>query len=60
MEYVSRKRCERIEKMLVDPTLSLHSISEIMNFNNEYHFNSFFKKYAGMSPGAYRKAVLKQ
>lgn len=60
MEYVRRKRCERIEKMLADPTLSLHSISEIMNFNNEYHFNSFFKKYAGMSPGAYRKAALKQ
>jgi AraC-like DNA-binding protein len=49
-----------IEKLLSDPSLSLRQISEKMEFNNEYHFNSFFKKYAGMTPGAYRKSVVKQ
>ena len=57
MEYVRKQRCIRIEKMLSDPSLSLRQISEIMNFNNEYYFNAFFKKHAGMTPGAYRKMV---
>jgi len=60
MEFVRKSRCAQIEKLLCDPLLSLKKISEIMNFNNEYHFNAFFKKYAGMTPGAYRKGVLKQ
>ena len=60
MEYVRKRKCIEIEKMLFDTSLSLRHISEIMNFNNEYHFNSFFKKYAGMTPGAYRKSVVKK
>ena len=59
MEYVRKRKCVQIEQMLSEPSLSLREISEAMHFNNEYHFNSFFKKYAGMTPGAYRKAVVK-
>ena len=59
-EYVRRLRCRHIEKLLCDPTLSLREISELMSFSSEYYFNSFFKKYAGMTPGAYRKSVLKE
>ena len=35
MEYVRKRKCIQIEKMLFDPSLSLRHISEIMNFNNE-------------------------
>ena len=59
MKYVRKMKCSQIEKMLSDTTLSLRQISDKMNFNNEYHFNSFFKKYAGMSPGTYRKTIIK-
>ncbi|MBR3894537.1 MAG: helix-turn-helix transcriptional regulator [Clostridia bacterium] len=59
MQFVWQKRCRQIEKMLSDPTVSLREISERMGFANEYYFNSFFKKHAGMTPGAYRKSVLK-
>jgi AraC-like DNA-binding protein len=59
MKYVRKMKCSKIEKMLSDTTLSLRQISDKMNFNNEYHFNSFFKKYAGMSPGTYRKTIIK-
>ena len=58
-EYISKKRAIEIEKLLLDPALSLRDVSEKMNFNNEYYFNAFFKKYAGMSPGAYRKSFKK-
>ena len=58
-EYIRKKRCTLMEKLLCDPELSLREISERMGFNNEYYFNAFFKKYTGMTPGAYRRAVLK-
>ena len=32
-------------------------IADKMSFNNEYYFNTFFKKYFGMTPGEYKKIV---
>ena len=54
-EYIAQCRTRRIEELLKKESMSLKGISEIMHFNNEYYFNAFFKKHAGMSPGAYRK-----
>jgi len=56
-EYIKKKRTQRIEQLLQDKTLSLKEISEKMNFSNEYYFNAFFKKQAGMPPGEYRKML---
>ena len=56
-EYIKNRRSLKIEKLLADDSLSLKQISERMNFNNEYYFNSFFKKYSGMPPGEYRKML---
>ncbi len=55
--YITKKKIAHIERLLDNDSLSLRDISEIMNFSSEYHFNSFFKKYAGMPPGEYRKMV---
>lgn len=55
--YIRSQKIARIEQFLTDTNLSLKQISEEMRFTNEYHFNSFFSKYAGMTPGAYRKMV---
>lgn len=57
--YIINRRIEKIEELLSDTSMSLKDISEKMNFTNEYYFNSFFKKYAGMPPGTYRKMVEK-
>lgn len=54
-EYIIRKRVERIESLLAEGSLSLRQISEDMQFSSEHYFNAFFKKYAGMTPGAYRR-----
>lgn len=54
--YIQKQRVAHIEKLL-GGNLSLGSISEKMHFTSEYHFNAFFKKYAGMPPGAYRKML---
>lgn len=53
--YIQKQKIHHIEKLLADAGMSLHDISDRMNFTSEYHFNSFFKKYAGMPPGEYRK-----
>jgi AraC-like DNA-binding protein len=54
-KYIISRRIARIETFLTKQTISIKDISDIMNFNNEYYFNSFFKKYSGMPPGEYRK-----
>ena len=58
-EYIRANRIKHIEKLLANEEYSLRRISEIMDFSNEYYFNAFFKKYAGMTPGAYRRSIFK-
>lgn len=59
-EYIKNQRIRRMEKMLSDEMLSLGEISDMMHFSSEYYFNTFFKKYAGMPPGEYRKRAAKK
>lgn len=59
-EYIRKRRALRIEELLLDKTFSLEQISRIMNFNNEYYFNSFFKREYGMPPGEYRKTLIEK
>ncbi|MBE5783346.1 MAG: AraC family transcriptional regulator [Clostridiales bacterium] len=58
--YIQAQRIHRIEQLLEATDLSLKSISEKMHFTNEYHFHAYFKKYAGIPPGAYRKMTRQQ
>lgn len=52
--YIQTQKFNYIEKLLSETDLSLKEISEKLNFSSEYHFNSFFKKFAGTPPGEYR------
>lgn len=58
VEFIVNTKIAKIEELLAVPNLSLREISEKMHFNNEYYFNTFFKKYAGMPPGEYRKNII--
>ncbi|MBQ2923664.1 MAG: helix-turn-helix transcriptional regulator [Tyzzerella sp.] len=53
-DYIKNMRIKAIEKLLLEESMSLKSISDKMNFSNESYFNTFFKKHSGMSPGKYR------
>ena len=57
-DYVRRARCRHIEKLLANPSKTLSEVSEEMHFCNQYYFNTYFKRYSGMTPGAYRRSVL--
>ena len=52
---ISRILCYNVFAVMNESELSLKEISERLNFANEYYFNTFFKKYSGMTPGEYRK-----
>lgn len=54
-EYILQQRVHRIESLLREGNLSLKEISRQMHFGSEHYLNAFFKKYAGMPPGEYRK-----
>ena len=54
-EYIRSVRIRQIEALLKEPCLSLRDVSERMHFSSEYYFSAFFKQYAGMTPGEFRK-----
>lgn len=54
LRYIQKQKISHIE-MLLSEDVSLKQVSDKMNFSSEYHFNSFFKKYTGVSPGVYKK-----
>ncbi len=56
-QYIANRRIAYIKKLLEESVLSLKTISEKMNFQNEYYFNAFVKKHLGMPPGEYRKMM---
>ena len=56
-QYIKNQMITHAEKLLSDSELPLKDISDTMNFSSEYHFNSFFKKYAGVTPGEFRKMI---
>ena len=56
-EYIRIHKLEHLKNLLASDNYSIREISELMNFSSECYLNSFFKKYTGMTPGAYKKAM---
>lgn len=53
-EYIRNTKVKCAET-LINQGNSFADISEMLGFSNQYHFNSFFTKYTGITPGVYRK-----
>ncbi len=56
LKYIHAKKNEKAKELLTKSDMALAEISSSLGFENEYHFNSFFKHKNGISPGAYRKS----
>ncbi|MFA6291651.1 MAG: helix-turn-helix domain-containing protein [Victivallales bacterium] len=52
--YVNRKIFARANTMILENNLLIKEIAEKLGFRDEYYFNRFFFKMAGISPGKYR------
>ena len=58
-DYITQVRLNRAEELLLNTTLSMKEISSLLGFENEYAFNSFFKRHCGIPPGQFRKLNVK-
>lgn len=54
-KYINTQKMIKISEYIKNSDLSLQQISEKFSYNNEYYFNTAFKKYFGMPPFSYRK-----
>ncbi len=55
MEYVTRKRMELSERILVATDEPLREVAAMVGFSDVEYFSRTFKKYHGISPAAWRK-----
>lgn len=54
--YINKLRCENAAKLLSNGQLSVGDVAEKCGFDSVSYFGKVFKKYMGMSPGAYEKS----
>jgi len=57
MEYLTRLRMQKAEKLLRETNLSVSEIALETGYANVYYFSNAFNKYAGMRPSKYRGEV---
>ena len=56
-QYLLRKRIERGKDMLLRTETSLVEIAFATGFSSQSHFTSTFKRFVGVTPGEYRRAI---
>ncbi len=57
LRYLNLQRLSAAKKMLLVSELNIQTISSIVGFDNVNHFIHLFKKYEGVTPGAFRQMV---
>lgn len=53
-EYLRRERLRRARRELADPDRSLAEVAADCGFADQSHFTRTFKRFTGLTPGAYR------
>lgn len=56
-QYITECRIKRAKQLLANDELSYAEISYQLGFATQSHFIKVFRKYAGLTPKAYRKAL---
>lgn len=56
-EYISKIRLEKAKELLATSTLTVDEIARRLGYANETGLNRLFKKYEGITPGAYRTSM---
>lgn len=54
MEYVTKKRMQAAEKLLIETVLPLREVASLTGFADVEYFSRTFKKYHSISPAAWR------
>ena len=58
--YILRAKVRASEYLLMMPELSLEQIAATLSFSSQSHFGQVFKRFNGMTPGAYREQHQRQ
>ena len=56
-EYLSRVRVEKAKALLADSRFRIHEVADRAGFNSLSQFNRVFRRYATLSPTAYRASL---
>jgi two-component system response regulator YesN len=57
VEYISSARVAKAKKMLARGEGHIYEIAQKLGFDNAFYFSKVFKKYEGVSPREYLKAL---
>jgi AraC-like DNA-binding protein len=55
---VDQARFQVSSDLLYDPHVKLIDIADMLGYSDQAHFNRAFRRFAGISPGAYRRLML--
>lgn len=58
IKYVMKRRIGEAQGLLMDTNIAIGDIADYLGFSSVSHFNSMFKKYVGIPPGAYRQSMI--
>ncbi|RXZ79513.1 response regulator [Paenibacillaceae bacterium] len=56
IQFITDLRVEKAKSLLMNTSLSILKISELVGYEDETYFSKVFKKHKGISPKQYRKA----
>ena len=56
-DFVLRRRIERAQQLLRDPSLALADIALSVGFQNQAHFTTVFKRFSGATPHRWRRST---
>ncbi|MCT4598687.1 MAG: AraC family transcriptional regulator [Vallitalea sp.] len=55
IDFINRFRIKKAKELLVDESISIETISEIIGYSDVYYFSRIMKKYEGIAPSYWRK-----
>jgi AraC family transcriptional regulator len=55
--YIAERRIERAKKLMVETDLAISEIALRSGFSSQSHFTTSFRRFAGVTPRAFRKGV---
>ncbi len=57
IQFAMKLRIGEAQSLLMDSSISIGEISDMLGFSATAHFNRMFKKYVGIPPGEYRLSM---
>ena len=60
LKYISEKKMLLARQRLALSNMSVKEISDELGFENEFYFNTVFRKAIGIAPGKWRKQYFRQ